>query len=283
MPHLIQEVIVYAARRLIGNSWFPGRYALSETVIRLVGAQTAVFAGQIGDYTLEFDFHDLLQRQMWFNLYDTHETRLVRELLEPGDVFFDVGANVGYYSFIASQQVGASGQVHAFEPIPRNVASLRRGIETNHIENIVINQLAIGETQGKLSIFLGDDDIGNTGWASIIQTKLKHRPFEVMMTSIDQYIAENRVGTVALIKLDIEGAEFEALKGMDNLLSGSAKPPLIIELNEFLLKQRGLPPGELLAYLKQRGYEFFLIGRQLKAINVNPTVKGVINVLCVPH
>jgi FkbM family methyltransferase len=276
----IQKTILQASRQVIGNNWFPGRYYLSETLIDLLGGRNQVVVGDVGEYSLNFNFQDLLQRQMWFKLYDIHEIQLVREILKEGDIFFDVGANIGYYSFIASQQVKSTGLVHAFEPISRNIRAITDGIETNAISNIAVNQLAISDTEGKLTIFQADKDIGNSGWASIIQTKLKHHPIEVTVTTLDSYVQKHNIAKIDLIKMDIEGAEFEAIKGMKTILTGSHKPSIILELNEFLLKQRALPSRDILTYLKQYGYRFYVISRKLTETHVDLKVKGVVNILC---
>ncbi len=278
----MRAAVLRLTREIIGNNWLPGHYVLSEFITQIIGAKQQVMEGHIGSYRVEFDFRDLLQRQMWFNLYDVQEIALVKTLLKPGDVFLDAGANIGFYSLVASQLVGETGQVHAFEPIQANVDQFNTTIERNKINNIEVNQIALGAAPGFLTIYQGDDPIGNSGWASVVQTERKNRPREVAVTSLDTYLQQQNIQQVALIKLDIEGAEFAALQGCQAILSSDFRPAIILELNEFLLTPNGLTASQILRHIEAYGYRFQLIGRTLVDIDPSFQLHGVMNILCLP-
>ena len=152
--------ILKLARTFISRTRLPGRYILAEMAAKLFAPPTGVVEGELGGFRLTLDFSDSIQRQIYFGLYDQPETALLGRLLRPGDVFLDVGANVGYYSLIASQNVGLKGQVHAFEPIAKNVRTLTRTIAENGISNIFVNQVAVGAQAGSLGMVVIKEDSG---------------------------------------------------------------------------------------------------------------------------
>ena len=84
----------------------------------------------------------------WLGFYEFEKQRLISSMVKTGTVFYDVGANVGFYSLLAAGLVGPQGQVFAFEPLPRNVAYLRRHLALNRASNVEILELALGEQTG---------------------------------------------------------------------------------------------------------------------------------------
>ena len=248
------------AQKMISSRNWPGRYMLAEIAAKTLGPSKGTVEGYIGLYQVSFDFGDQLQRLMYFNLYDQIETRLLHQLLKAGHIFLDVGANVGYYSLIASPLVGDQGQVHSFEPILSNRATLQQTITRNGITNIVVNSVAVGANKGSLTLYVNDDEIGNSGWASIVPSKRRPKTISVDVISIDEYLQSQGIDHVDLIKLDIEGAEGEALRGMKNLLAQAEAPDLLFEVNPYLLNQQNVDSRMLSGYLAEQGYSLFEIG-----------------------
>ena len=246
-------------RRLAPLTWLPGRYVLAELVARLYTPQGGMLEGQVGTCRVLFDFRDLLQRQMYFGLYEQPETRLVQDVLDSGDLFLDVGANIGYYSLLAAQIVGAAGQVHAFEPMPQNVAALRHTMRENGITNIVVNQVAVGAGPGSLDLFVSDQEIGNLGWASIVPSGRRSRAVTVERMAIDDYLTSRSIGRVNLVKLDIEGGELDAFRGMRSLLAQSDAPDLLVEVNPDLLEKLGSDSRDLTRFIAGQGYALYRV------------------------
>ncbi|HUV88134.1 MAG TPA: FkbM family methyltransferase [Anaerolineae bacterium] len=267
------------ARRFVSRSRLPGRYILAEVAAKLFAPPTGVVEANLGSYRVAFDFGDLIQRQVYFGLYDQAETELLRRILGSGDIFLDLGANVGYYSLIASQIVGPEGRVHAFEPIGQNARVLTRTIAENGISNITVNEVAVGAEAGSLDLFVPDGDIGNSGWASIVPSERRPRTITVEMVAIDDYLAAQSVDRVRLVKMDIEGGELNALRGMERLLRQADAPDLLCEVNPFLLEKLGLGAGSLGQLLDKRGYLLYEVGSSgLKAIDPHDEIVRQINV-----
>src|SRR5690242_8873726 len=84
----------------------------------------------------------------WIGTWEWDKQRLVQKLLRSGDSFFDVGANVGFYSLLASRLVGSAGRVVAFEPLPRNVQALKEHLRINRVRNVTVWEAAVSEAEG---------------------------------------------------------------------------------------------------------------------------------------
>lgn len=136
--------------------------------------------------------------------YEREQTRLFEQLLSPGGVVLDVGANVGYYTLLASVLVGDGGAVHAFEPEPRNAEFLRHHLRVNRARNVTVQQAAVSDREGTARFEFGSGSgTGHLGESGTL---------EVRTLRLDDYCAEHRIVPTA-IKIDVEGAEMSVLVG----------------------------------------------------------------------
>jgi len=156
----------------------------------------------------------------WLGTYERHMQRLFRERIRPGATVFDVGANVGFFTLLASKLVGDSGRVHAFEPLPRNLEFLERHIRLNELANVHVGALAIAATSGEAHFRIAPHaSMGGLAEGGDLR---------VVTASLDDLIASGRAARPDFIKMDIEGAESDALRGAATLL---ASGPLTIALS----------------------------------------------------
>ncbi|MCC7298596.1 MAG: FkbM family methyltransferase, partial [Bacteroidia bacterium] len=160
--------------------------------------------------------------------YEIGTLRLIQKYLAPGDTFIDVGANIGLMSIFASQCVGNAGSVLSFEANPDTLKILNQNISINNINNIKTSGIALGSQVGKGKIF--SNLALNRGSASIVTHAEGSASYEIEIKPLDELLEPNQ--TIHLIKIDIEGYELEALKGMTNLLSSKNAPKLIVECGE---------------------------------------------------
>lgn len=155
----------------------------------------------------------------WFGLYEMKKQSAFRSLLRPGDVVYDLGANVGFYSLLASVLVGPKGQVFSFEPLPRNLELLRKHIGENNITNCVIVASAVSDREGTAN-FEGQCDSHMTKLSATGNITVK-------LTSLDDLLASGEILPPNVIKCDIEGAEFDALSGARDML-GRYHPNILL-------------------------------------------------------
>jgi FkbM family methyltransferase len=150
----------------------------------------------------------------WLGTYEQHMQRLFRERTRPGATVFDVGANVGFFTLLASKLAGDSGRVYAFEPLPRNVDLLERHIRLNELANVHVAAIAIAATSGEAHFRMAQHaSMGGLNESGDLR---------VITASLDDLIASGRVARPDFIKMDIEGAESDALRGAKHLLAGDA-------------------------------------------------------------
>jgi len=147
----------------------------------------------------------------WLGSYEFGKQVIFGRVLRPGQVVFDIGAHVGFYTLLASQQVGPEGTVVAFEPVPGNLAFLKRHLELNNVNNVLIFDCAVADTEGLAGFVLGcDSHMGHLGDSGGLAVRI---------VTLDGLIAAGQVPVPNVLKLDIEGAELAALRGASQLLN----------------------------------------------------------------
>lgn len=179
--------------------------------------------------------------------YEPHVTRMLRSLLRSGDTFVDIGANLGYFTLLAARLVGDRGAVIAFEPNPENCRLLRRSLAQNGIRNVHLHEKAVAESAQRLS-FSTSSLHSN---ARILRPEELHGHEEwydqVEAIALDDILGD-LVAEIALIKIDIEGAEPRAWQGMQALLQRH-RPIILTEYSPDLI--RATSACEPRSYLEQ--------------------------------
>ena len=134
---------------------------------------------------LQCQLADRTQRTMYFGLFEPRETRLLEELLDPGDTFIDVGAHIGWFTTVAARCVGEAGQVVACEPYPSNAAMLKRNLTRNDCTNVRLVEAALGSGLGTITLAKAGGDSGGVtalDWA-------RDGRVEVPMMTLDEIAA----------------------------------------------------------------------------------------------
>jgi FkbM family methyltransferase len=160
---------------------------------------------------------------------EPHLQRIIRRHVAAGDTVYDIGAYIGYVSLSLAKSVGPSGQVIAFEPIPRNARYLRESIEINRLTNVMLLEFAASGHAGDAVIRIAE----NLSTPGLIwhrdnpsATQLKIRTVQ-----IDQLVESGTLAYPRFVKIDVEGAEGSVLQGMQRTVA-AAKPILFIECSD---------------------------------------------------
>jgi FkbM family methyltransferase len=146
----------------------------------------------------------------WLGTYERHTQRLFRKHIKPGAIVFDVGANVGFFTLLASRLAGETGRVFAFEPLPRNLALLREHVRLNRAMNVTILPLAVAADGGSGRFLMGENP-SQGGLSS-------GGEIEVATDSLDGLVESGELPRPDFIKMDIEGGEDDALAGATEVL-----------------------------------------------------------------
>jgi FkbM family methyltransferase len=173
---------------------------------------------------------------MSWGTYEPDETEWVKNILQSGMTFVDVGSSFGYYSFVASSLVGDEGRVYSFEPSRPAFYSFKENIRRNQITNINACLCGLGESEGKLELF---DSIGASvnKWNIHAPTLVPQYIYSandksmgfVRIVRLDEFWEQRHLGIIDLIKIDVEGFERPVLLGMKGLFEKQMVRNVMIE------------------------------------------------------
>lgn len=216
-------------------------------------------------YRMWLDLADFHQRiAYFFGCYtELHVLSAIRLCLRPGEVFVDGGANVGLTAMHAAGRVGPSGRVLAFEPSSRALEQLRWHVETNGLRWIEIHGVGLSDVEDEFILQVPGRD--NLAAGTLCEVPDRYGG-EVALKEIVRTVRGDDVidpddPTPLTVKLDVEGFELRALRGMARVIE-CRKPPVISEVNEEMLGMSGTSAGELDGFLRDQGYRCFAMERR---------------------
>lgn len=162
------------------------------------------------------------------NLETSVQEAMLRHL-GPGDVFYDVGANLGFFALLGARMVGDGGRVYAFEAAPDNAQAIQANAHLNSLANVEVIAKAVAARSGTGRLQVVDDQ----SWSKLAdygEHPYTERVIEVELVAIDELLAAGELPPPALVKIDVEGAELAVLEGMRQTLEHH-KPAIICELH----------------------------------------------------
>ncbi|MFO7446773.1 MAG: FkbM family methyltransferase [Ignavibacteriaceae bacterium] len=176
--------------------------------------------------------------------------------LNPDDVFWDIGANIGLYSLVISKNVILQNKIYAFEPEEDTFNLLQSNIKLNDARNVYAHQLALGNEVGEKIFY--SSDTPNFGAHSFVQRtdfKVKKHGKKVKIYTGDKLIEEKKAETPSAVKIDVEGAEILVLKGMTALLQNSKLRIILCEVHDNLLPLFGSSGEAVVNIIKTAGFK----------------------------
>ena len=224
-------------------------------------------------------------RLMYVGGYEIETIDAMRDILHPGDTFLDIGANIGYLSSIATGLVGEKGSVHAFEPVPEYFERLKYFKELNPDYAITVNNVALGEKRGAAHIAVSD--YANIGWNTMVSGYMKERMLKetlnIDVIPLAEYILENRLSSISLIKIDTEGYEYNVFLGMLEFLNAApAKPAILCEINADAYQFTEHSLSDLDVLVQKLGYRAYDVSKRRVPISI-PLLTTNTDVLLLPE
>jgi FkbM family methyltransferase len=211
--------------RPIANRLLPA----SQTVV-------TVRSGHAAGIRLEIDPRS--EKYYWLGTYEPRVLDQLAARLQAGATFWDVGAHVGYIAAAASRLVGPNGTVVAFEPNPENIRRLRRTIELNDLQNVIVREVALGDRLGQSDFYLH----ASSSMGSLLAGSSSTSSMPVSIRTADDELTA--MAAPNLVKIDVEGGEVMVLAGAARLLE--RRPTLIVEV--LTPEQRGQIERRLVGY-----------------------------------
>ncbi len=168
----------------------------------------------------------------WLGSYEYDKQRLFQKMVRPGDVVYDVGANAGFYTLLASVLVGKNGYVYAFEPLPGNLIHLRKHLEINRIENCSLIDAAVSSVNGEAMF---DPSVDRCMAHLSASGNVR-----VRTVALDTLVSRKEIRPPDFMKIDIEGAEYDCLQGCIEIIR-TARPVIFLathgqEIHDLCLK-----------------------------------------------
>lgn len=226
-------------------------------------------------YYFELNLSDYMDWILYFHS-DTDSSLNILNYVNEGDYVLDIGGNIGQTALFLSGKVGKEGKVISFEPFPKTYQRFEKNLALNKsANNIKLEKIALGDKPAILKMY--SENQGNSGQNRIsAASDSKGEAFEVVITTLNNYIEANPISKIDLIKIDVEGFEYKALLGASEVIK-KYKPGLFIEVNDENLKQQDDSASKLIDMLIGWGYEIFDAENNSKITSYQ---SGHIDVIC---
>lgn len=221
----------------------------------------------------------------FFGRFEPGVSKIFQQVIRPSDTVFDIGANMGWYTVLASS-ILQSGKCFAFEPNPELLERTVKHIELNGLQdNCQFFNVALSEQPGSVTLHVYKRGHGLSSIQPV--SKDKFTPIEVEATTVDLIIEKHSIQAVDFIKMDVEGAELMVLLGSQGLLKQQNPPIWVMEINFETARTFGHEPIDLLNHLNQHGdYSFYRIDAETGELMFPASEKSIQhgdNILCVPR
>jgi FkbM family methyltransferase len=235
---------------------YPGFLAgtdVSDIRLSAEGVVVSSAAHSISMFIDAVDLHATPYALLDFGSYESNETLFLKSVFNDGDTFFDIGANLGWYSLVLGKKA-PGGRIYAFEPIPSTIEVLEKNIELNKLENIESIRLGLFNKEDELNFLFVADVSGATSLKLAGQTR-GHAPVEEVLcktTTLDIFCASRRL-VPSLMKVDVEGAELMVVQGAEQTLAH--RPIILMELLRKWSREFGYHPNDVFSALAAHGYQ----------------------------
>jgi FkbM family methyltransferase len=224
--------------------------------------------------TVRGNTRDIIQAFIYyFGVWEPHLTAFIEQRLRPGDVFVDVGANIGYFALCASRAVGPAGRVVAFEASPRIHAELLSQLGANRADNVRTVNCAVAASKGKLPLYCGPAD--NTGMTTTVPSG-EFPPVlecEVEADALSALLTEDEVRRARIVKVDVEGAEWSVADGMRPILASCRDDlEVVMEVSPKRLAAAGHSAQDLLGLFAAHGFHAYALDNSYEPASYVPPV-----------
>ena len=192
-------------------------------------------------------------------IWEPNETHFISQLLLPGQTFIDVGANIGYFSLLASKLLGPTGRVFAFEPDSSNFHLLSQNCKLNHCDNVELTEAALSDENSEGTLYLNEE---NKGDHTIYPVGPGRNRREIQLCHGSDYI-EEKGGAVHFIKVDTQGSEYHVIKGLERIIKTNMPGLLmLVELSPNSIKRAGATAKGLLDLLHSFDGHYYILDAQ---------------------
>jgi len=231
----------------------PYRFRGKATLLSHLNPVSGIRHARVFGFTVDLDLKDIIQRGIYNGTYEVEETHWVQTVLHRGMTFVDVGANVGYYTWLAVSRIGKAGRSIACEPSPAAFERLQTIAAANRMMNVRCVNSALGSQDGTLVLHVPPESYGNHN-PSVISYCDGMTAVSVPMTTLDALLTHEGIDTVDLLKLDVEGYELSVLQGAADSIRAGRIRMVLCEFYGDMLERAGTSAEALERWFRDNGF-----------------------------
>lgn len=213
------------------------------------------------DHPLKMQLHDagdtiISEKLRSDACWEPYESHLVLKHFQRGQIFVDVGANIGYYTLLASKLTGPEGMVFAYEPDRNNFALLQKNVNHNNLDNVRLYPLALSDRNEAGELFLSMDNFGDHRIYSGGESRISQA---IQLVHGSQHLSP-KTRHIDFLKVDTQGAEYFVVNGLKELIArNSAHLRMILEFCPYGIRHSGADGHQLIALLDSFGMQYHII------------------------
>ena len=250
-----KKIILNAYRTILHRfsfGWGVSKHWPFNKIMKQIESSSIEKSVKIQGHTMFLDKHDNLGLSI-NPIYGESDTEFVKKVIKKNDIVLDIGANIGYYSLIFAKLVGDSGKVFSFEPESENFKILKKNIEVNGYNNVILEQKIVSNADGKSTLYVSE----KAGSHRIYKPDNYVESLEIESISMDSYIEKNNIKKINFIKIDVEGAELNVLQGIQKILDSNKHIILFTEFSPNQIKSCGLKPVDMINFLTNNKFKIY--------------------------
>jgi FkbM family methyltransferase len=205
-------------------------------------------------------YKDSILSRLIYDGFEKDETDYLTKILKKGDVFVDIGANIGLFSLIASKIVGDEGTVLSFEPAPLTFSRLNENVKLNNLKNIDTRNIGLSNKKGEFTFYVSNN--GYDAWNSFApsQDNKLESTLQIPVSTLDMELKDIDKTKIKLVKIDVEGWEkFVLFGGKDFFVNFN--PIVMVEFTEANTFNAGYPVYEIYDIMQDLGYVWYRISK----------------------
>lgn len=219
--------------------------------------------------------------RIYLGLFEFSNAFVFYDIIKPGSIIIDIGANIGFYSLLAAKKMQNTGKVYSLEPSKVVLKDLRKNIEVNKYSNIEVFNFAVSDFNGMTDFYRCEDDAYN----SLIATPMEKVVSidRVNVVTLDDFVKMNNIEKIDVIKIDAEGLDYSILKGAKRALK-DFRPIIFAEMNILLMNKQHCI--EFFNFLIENKYEVQFAKRNKFILNMarfEPLNNFASEIICFPQ
>jgi FkbM family methyltransferase len=244
--------------------WQTGKLFLFEALAEhLWWLEANVDAKTVDGDVLRVDASDIVGKHIYyFGVWEPNLTGWLNRRLKPGQLFIDVGANIGYYSLLAARLVGSAGKVVAIEALPQTFQRLQGNLDRNHAQNVRAVNSAAWDKQTSLKIFVRQE--GPSGATTLISAWADRwnlrQQVEIIAAPLAMTLTAAEIESARIIKIDVEGAEWHVITEMTSWLARTAADlEITLEVSSSMMNSQGKSFDDVLSLFSGFGFQAYRV------------------------